>query len=218
MQCEDARLILTDMIYGEDSQEPLSPDFKDHFSQCSQCSADYLDLVEARKCLASWEDEEAPSRLVFIKPGTTRLSSFHLPVFSWFRPALAYATLVLILVCGLILARVQFVWGDGRIALQSAWFSAPAVVPSVSFPSTSASNQDIAASLEKFMSIAEARQNQQTLSLLQRAMETMEYQRQMDLARLREELGSLQQTYYQTIERNSFQLEQNARFMRQSKY
>ncbi len=217
MECQEARPVLIDLLYGEEAGS-LPPGFREHFSRCPQCAAEYLDLRETRHTFSLWKDEEPPERLVFLKPQARKSPWLSLSLPPWFRPSMAYAAALLLLALGVVLGRVQLAWGEGTVALQSAWLT-PAAAEPVRNPLPSPTlGPEVLVSLEKILSQQEARQNQQTLSLLQKTMDALEYQRQADLTRLREELGSLQQTYYQTIERNSLLLEQNARFMRQSKY
>ncbi len=220
MQCDEARQHMAEMIYGEDS-DSFSMEFKAHFSQCRECVTEYLELLETKKCLAAWKDEEVSSRWVFVaEPG--RKAFFRWPEWTamWHRPAFSFAAGLLLLIVGLAVLRLQVSWGNGTVALQSAWLTqkSPALSESPSSSVLSPRQEDMANVLEKVIAGSEERQNQQTLLLLQKAMETMDYQRQMDFVRLRSEIETLQRAYYQAIEKNNTLLEQNARFMNQTKY
>lgn len=220
MQCDEARRHMAEMIYGEDS-DSFSMEFKAHFSQCRECVTEYLDLLETKRCLSAWKDEEVASRWVFVAE-PRRKAFFRWPEWTamWYRPAFSFAAGLLLLIVGLAALRLQVSWGNGTVALQSAWLTpkSPALSESPSSSVLSPGQEDMANVLEKVIAGSEMRQNQQTLLLLQKAMETMDYQRQMDFVRLRSEIETLQRAYYQAIEKNNTLLEQNARFMNQTKY
>lgn len=220
MQCDEARRHMAEMIYGEDP-DSFSMEFKAHFSQCRECVTEYLELLETKKCLSAWKDEEVASHWVFVSE-PRRKTFVRWPEWTtvWYRPAFSLAAGLLLLIVGLAALRLQVSWGNGTVALQSAWLTQKSPAPSES-PSPSAwspRQEDMANVLQKVVEGSEMRQNQQTLLLLQKAMETMDYQRQMDFVRLRSEIETLQRAYYQAIEKNNTLLEQNARFMNQTKY
>jgi hypothetical protein len=220
MQCEEVRRYMAEIVYGEDS-DLFPKEFKDHFSQCRECVTEYLELLEVKRCLSVWKDEEVPSRWVFVSEPKKK-SHFHWEGWSiaWGRPAISYAVGIFLLIVGLAALRLQVSWGEGSVSLQSAWLSPERSAPpeGISSSMDSTRQQDLTAMLDKIMTGSEIRQNQQTLLLLQKAMETMDYQRQMDMVRLRGEIETLQHAYYQTIEKNNDLLEQNVRFMNRTKY
>jgi hypothetical protein len=204
-----------DLIYEAEGQE-LSSEFKAHFAHCPACSGEYMDLVSTRRWLSAWSDEEPPSQLVFIStPAKPRRLAWFSALLS-LRPAPVFAFSLVAVLAFLALANVRITWENGRFGFQSG-FQASAV-GNLGSGAPAEAQTDILAAVDRMLTESEARQNRQTLSMLQRMADAVEYKRQMDLYQVRDELGLLHQDYFQALEKNSALLEQAAKVLRQNRY
>lgn len=215
MDCEKAREVLIDLIYQEETPE-LSPEFKTHFVQCSGCSAEYMELLETRRLLGSWKDEEPPTSLVIVPAKSAGRRPLWKAGWMALRPAPAFAFSLTVLLAFLAFANVRISWANGQFGFQSGIFKTGS--PPASTETSLPTQTDIVDAVDRMLAESEARQNRQTLVLLQRLTDNLEYKRQMDLVQVKDELGLLHQNYFQTLEKNSVMLEQAAKLMRQNRY
>jgi hypothetical protein len=215
MNCEDTRLYFIDLIYPEEDQMVLPSGFKEHFVHCRDCSAEYLKLLETRRVLGQWPDQEPVKRLAFVGVAEGRRTVKWSHWFSW-RPVPALAFSLTVLLVFLTLVRIHISWENGRFSYQSGLFSSTTSLPLDAASQTD--RTDLLQAVDKMLNESEQRQNRQVLVLLQRIEDNLELKRQMDIFQVRDELGLINQNYHQALEKNSVLLEQAARALKLTRY
>ena len=214
MNCEETRQYFMDLIYPEE-QMFMPSGFKEHFAGCSLCATEYLRLLETRRALNQWPDEEPIRQLVFAEAPKERQPVPRLRWLSW-RPAPALAFGFTVLLVFLALMRIHISWENGRFSLQSG------LIFSESGRNLAAQSQpgqaDLLQAVDRMLNESEQRQNQQMLVLLQRISDNLEFKQQMDMYQVRDDLGLMRQNYHQALEKNNMVLEQAARLIKQNRY
>lgn len=56
MNCGSSTELMVDVLYGEEIESRTAFEFFRHLSACSHCEAEYLELLETREILGTWED------------------------------------------------------------------------------------------------------------------------------------------------------------------
>ena len=215
MDCKEAQQNLVDLVYQPKSAD-LPQKFRDHFAACSECSREYMLILETRRELAEWPDEHAPTSLVFVssnKPGRARAWIASL---RQIRPVTAMALSFMVLLAFLAFANVRIQWEDGRFGFQSGILAINPTSPVSS--GLYVGSSDVLGAVDRMLAASEERQIRQTVALLQRVADTMEYKRQADLFQVRDDMDLLQRNYYQVLERNSVLLEEAAKILQQNRY
>jgi hypothetical protein len=211
VNCEEARQHFMELIYPEEGGQTIPSGFNEHFVGCSICSSEYLKLLETRRMLLLWPDEDPPHRLVFAAAPAVRPGRSWLAGFSW-RPAPVLAFSFTVLLIFLALVRIHISWESGRFAFQTGLIFAE--MGGAPESASQAGRADILRAVDKMLGDSE----QQTLQLMQRMSDNLELKRQMDMYQVKDELGLINQDYHQALEKNSILLEQTAKYLKQTRY
>jgi len=77
---------MVDVLYGEEVNPRIAFEFFRHLSSCPECEAEYLELLETRELLGSWEDPVSEKHLDGTIQGRNK-AKWRFPGIAWF-PAL----------------------------------------------------------------------------------------------------------------------------------
>ncbi len=64
MNCDESRELMLDILYGEELNSRTCFQFFQHIDACSECSADYGELLQTREVLQSWHVEDSQATAV----------------------------------------------------------------------------------------------------------------------------------------------------------
>ena len=56
MKCSSSSELMVDVLYGEEIDSRTAFEFFKHLSTCSDCEADYFELLETRELLGQWDE------------------------------------------------------------------------------------------------------------------------------------------------------------------
>ena len=104
MTCELSKERMIEVLYDEVESPRGTGEFFRHLDDCPACRRDFLDLIQARKWLGSWEVEEEPEAVLSRPPGASG--------FNWWSAVQKLAASVLIVVGALSVLRGSGLWGD----------------------------------------------------------------------------------------------------------
>jgi hypothetical protein len=88
---------MVDVLYGEEVSPRIAFEFFRHLSSCPECEAEYLELLETRELLGSWEDPVSEKHLDNAIQGRIK-AKWRFPRIAWFPAIQKIAAGFLILV------------------------------------------------------------------------------------------------------------------------
>lgn len=120
MNCQDFRNQMMDLVLGEIT--PLTRSvLEEHAHGCLECGPMLRRMMRTQDLLKQgWREEEAPTSIVFtpvVEPARGGIWPWLLGVPRWARATMAVAAVVLVLFSALSLARVEFRYDQGHVAL-----------------------------------------------------------------------------------------------------
>lgn len=196
MKCEEARDLMVEVLYGE-AAEPEG--VLSHLQGCTVCAAEWNELRSTHQLLQTWGDEEAPERLVYVPAPRRRGLSFS------GRPLWKAAGIVLAVVALLALFNTRIAVSRGGLAIQFALWKGGEAVP------VTQTEEEWLQLVQRMIADSEFHQSQQYALWLQKSMEDLHLQRQMELMQARDTFDRIQRYLIQTVEDNNLLLRNYSR-------
>jgi len=176
MRCDEIQERFVDLLYDEPGTPRAGSELRAHLLSCPACRKELDDLKALQSLLKNWEDAP-PLRPVTIPrlPETTRRKWF--PA-QWLSPAYAAAAILVVLVL-LFSLNAEVTWNQQGFHYNSHVFGRSGDYY------TKAQVRDI---LKRVLDDSEARMTETNYLMMQRLMDTVEQDRQMDLRFVRDSL------------------------------
>lgn len=184
MNCDESRELMLDVLYGEELNSRTCFQFFQHIDACSECSADYGELLQTREVLQTWHVDDAPGAVE--KPETARAGRFR-----WIRevqwwPALTRVAAGFLIVVGLvsILQNLGYLGG----------------------PRVSVSERQLAEMVQDMILVNQAEERQMIGRALIRWKDDVDLERSQDMRELYDYLVTLEERYAENLEENNLYL------------
>jgi hypothetical protein len=169
MRCDEIQERFVELLYDEPGTSPPGSELRSHLLSCPTCRKELDDLKAVQGLLKNWEDSP-PLRPVAIprSPEPARRKWFIAP---WRSPAYAVAAVLVALVF-LVTLNAEVTWNQQGFHYNSHIFGRSGDYY------TKAQVRDI---LKRVIDDSEARMTETNYLMMQRLMDTVEQDRQMDL-------------------------------------
>jgi hypothetical protein len=173
MNCDEIREHFFEFIYSEGGDSPASAEVQEHLRTCSACRMELEELSTTRKYLQLWKDEDPLRKVKIDGPGALASRKF-----DW--KYLRYAAIAAMVVfCFLALANTQITWNKEGFSFSTRLFAGH---ESAQDYYTKSEVRDI---MKQALDDSEFRMNETSLLMVQKALDTVEQDRWMDLRLVR---------------------------------
>lgn len=210
MNCQDFRNQWMDLVLGEVTPSTRNV-LEEHAHGCSECGPRLKQMIRTQDLLKrGWRDEEVPISIVFA-PSAERarggIGSWLLAAPRWASATMAVAAVVLVLFSALSLARVEFRYEQGHVALSFGQQSSGDLTarPRGSIPMVNASfdaNQIEKRVTEKYAALS-AEDQAQYAAMLDRLAAQMNARRETDLEKIGTAFDQVKTIVWKDMQRNN---------------
>jgi len=173
MNCDEIREHFFEFIYDEGGDTPATAEVREHLRTCSACRIELEELRNTRNYLQLWKDEDPLRKVKIAGPGPLASRKF-----DW--KYLRYAAIAAMVVfCFLALANTQITWNKEGFSFSTRLFAGH---ESAQDYYTKSEVRDI---MKRALDDSELRMTETSLLMVQKALDTVEQDRWMDLRLVR---------------------------------
>jgi len=180
MRCDEIQERYIDLLYRERGTPPAETELTAHVRACAHCRNQLMELQSVRALLSSWKDEP-PFRTVTVLPAPRPSSRTPL-----LRTPLRYLAVAAgLLLVFLALANLEISWNRDSFTFRTHLLPGATASPDTY---TKSEMKDI---LKRVIDESENRQTEMSFTMMQRMLETIDREREMDLLQIRNRIAAV---------------------------
>ena len=184
MRCDEVQERIIELLYNERGTPSASPELRAHVRSCPACQAELSDLRSVQGSLKAWKDEPLlrpvsiaapPQNVVAVRRLSPRVARFA-------------AIAAMVVLAFLALANAEVKWNKEGFSFRTRLLSGAAPAAGLADTYTRAEVRDI---IKAVADDSETRMNETTFRMIQRMLDAIEDERQLDLRHFSSKVAQL---------------------------